>query len=277
MKNLSDLRNTFYILPLLLIFGECPHDQKNSREDRCRRVAIAFQNNQFVQGSWQSQQLMDSLLAVCPTAAAILREKSVPFLKRGDFSKWYSLITKAVELEPKIYLPIRGWCLIKFLHDYEGGYKDLAQYDSLAPGEFKVVDDTHIKVWMALAKQGLHQDQEALQLFNDAISVTISTKGSEWVGTFDFLYRGILKLRLNDWTGAIQDFDSELRLYPNLADAFYYRGIALQQLGLIELACENFARASTCYEHGYYHSDPYVEMPGAIKKSNIDLPLKTCR
>lgn len=242
----------------------------------CREVSMAFQQSNHIQGSYASQLFMDSLLKTCPTSAAVWREKSVPYLKRGDFAMWYLLISKAVELEPKVYLALRGWCLIKFLHDYERGFEDLSRYDTLVAGSYKVVDDTHIKIWMALAKQGLHEDTEALRLYNQAIESTIAVHGANWVGTYDFLYRGILKLKMKDVHGAIQDFDSQIALYEKLSNAYYYRGLALRELGFFQRACVDFARASDFYKQGFCHNDPYVEMPGEISELDVELSLKKC-
>lgn len=250
--------------------------QQNTTPNACREATAAFQQSHHPQGSYASDVFMDSLLKVCPTLAIVWREKSVPYLKRGDFTTWYALISKAVELEPNIYLPIRGWCLIKFLHDYARGFKDLNRYDSLVAGKYKVVDDTHIKIWMALAMQGMHDDVKALRLFNEAFENTIATQGYDWIGTYDFLYRGILKLKMKDIQGAIQDFDAQITRYDKLADAYYYRGLALRELGSSKLACEDFGRAMKYYGQGYFNRDPYVEMPGQISNHDIALCLEKC-
>ncbi|MBS0331973.1 MAG: tetratricopeptide repeat protein [Proteobacteria bacterium] len=42
-----------------------------------------------------------------------------------------------------------------------------------------------------------------------------------------YVNRGVLKLRRQDWTGATRDFDSAVRLSPNLGEAYVNRGAVL--------------------------------------------------
>jgi tetratricopeptide (TPR) repeat protein len=249
-----------------------------AQSDRlCQSALELFHQTKTYQGSFRSQMFFDSLLTICPKLAIVYREKSVPFLKRGDYQTWYHLISKAVDLEPQNYLHIRGWCRIKFLHDYRGGLNDLQRYDSIVKGSYKVVDDTHIKVWMALAMQGLKDYSTALKRLDEALESTISSKGGDWVGLYDYLYRGILKLDMNNIEGAINDFDAQIKLYPKLANAYYYRGIAFSKNGMTNDACTNFEVCLKYFLEGYFIQDPYVRMPGEITYDDISFKLKKCQ
>jgi len=259
---------------MLGILAAC--NGQHSRESACRGALAAFHETDLAQGSSASQDFMDSLIVVCPTLANAWREKSVPYLKRGDYATWNKLMGKAVELQPDAFLHIRGWCRIKFLHDYAGGLRDLMRYDSLVPGKYKVVDDTHIKIWMALAKQGLNDNAAALRLFNEAIEHAIQTHGEGWVGTYDFLYRGLLKLKMNDLDGAIRDFNAQIGIYTKLSNAYYYRAVAAQRKGQPGAACEDLANAAEYFRKGYYITDPYVVMPGQIEWQDIEISKKRC-
>lgn len=262
----------FYILLIILLnAGLISHAQDIESKKICEHALEIFQRSTFRQGTYASQALMDSLLLICPTQAIVWREKSVPYLKRGDYATWFKLISKAVELEPQNYLQIRGWCRIKFLHDYKGGLKDLERYDSLTPGRYKVVDDTHIKVWMGIANQQLNNPEKALKLFDEAIKITIDIKGIDWIGTYDFLYRAILKLQINDFEGAIHDLNLQIIKYDKLADAYYYRGLAKNKIGLLKQAKADFNLALSFYKQGYHIEDAYVRMPGQVDLEEIEL------
>ncbi len=78
---------------------------------------LYIQAIEFPQGSIQSQVYFDRVLALCPTFAEAYHEKSVPYLKRGDFQTWKKLMDEAVRLQPARFLSDRGWCRFKFLHD----------------------------------------------------------------------------------------------------------------------------------------------------------------
>ncbi len=226
------------------------------------------------QGSARSQQYLDSAIMLCPTFAKAWHEKSVPYLKRGDYATWMGLMDKAVDLAPDLYLDIRGWCKIKFLHDYEGGLADLQRYDTLVTGSPKMVGDFNVYTWMGLAKVGLRDSTAALAYFDKTIDEAIAHLGAEWVGNYDYLYRGILKMELKDDEGALADFERQIAHYESLADGHYYKGLILAKMGRRTAARQCFERAKTLFSgEGYHAQDPYVEMPWQIYLEDIDRAL----
>src|SRR5690349_3581551 len=89
--------------------------------DSCQIKACTIYNaaDKFPQGSRESQQYYDSAIRACADYGEAWRAFSIPYLKRGDFFTWRKYMDKAVELKPRPFLGIRGWCLFKFLKDYE--------------------------------------------------------------------------------------------------------------------------------------------------------------
>lgn len=55
--------------------------------------------------------------------------------------------------------------------------------------------------------------------------------------------RGILKGKLGDFGGAVNDFNDAIRIKPDYAEAYYNRGVALYQTGKPADACEDWSRA----------------------------------
>lgn len=79
-------------------------------EENCRKACeISNQAGEF-QGLSLSQLAFDKAIEICPTYDDAYFEKSVPYLKTGDFVTWKALIDKAVELNPKEHLGYRAWC-----------------------------------------------------------------------------------------------------------------------------------------------------------------------
>ncbi|RYE13733.1 MAG: hypothetical protein EOP45_20755, partial [Sphingobacteriaceae bacterium] len=99
----------------------------NAYKDQPHQLACQYyqEATKFNQGSKASQELFIASLKACPTFGPTLHEMSVPYLKRGDFFTWKTLMDQAVKSDPAAYLGDRGWCLFKFLKDYSNSLKGL--------------------------------------------------------------------------------------------------------------------------------------------------------
>jgi len=60
----------------------------------------------LAQGSPKCEHYLDSAIAICPNFAPAWHERSVPYLKRGDFVTWRRYLDKAVALDSS-YLAYR--------------------------------------------------------------------------------------------------------------------------------------------------------------------------
>ncbi|WP_157278616.1 tetratricopeptide repeat protein [Olivibacter sitiensis] len=258
-----------FCLSLCLVIAACNGPKKADPITDCELAEELYERHGR-QGSHRSQIYLDSAIKLCPSLAKAWREISVPYLKRGDYATWSHYMDRAVELEPAHYLNVRGWCKIKFLHDYEGGLDDLLRYDQLIESDLKIAGEYNLYTWMAFAKLGLGDSLAALEYFNKSIESALA-KGEEWIGQYDYLYRGILKLELKNYDGAMQDFDEQIRLYDKLADVHYYKGLTWQRMGQGSKAQAALRRAHQLFtDEGNHISDPYVEMPWEIYLEDID-------
>src|SRR5882757_2487796 len=75
----------------------------------CFQACELATNASMRQGSRESQEQFDRAISLCPKLAFAYFEKAVPYLKRGQLTVWKTLIDKAVELDPVLYLGYRGW------------------------------------------------------------------------------------------------------------------------------------------------------------------------
>ena len=58
-----------------------------------------------------------------------------------------------------------------------------------------------------------------------------------------YFFRGLAKLNLDDYEGAIQDYSKAIELNPNYFHAYMYRGVAWHNLRKYEEAMADYAQA----------------------------------
>lgn len=223
----------------------------------------------YPQGSKESQQLFIESINSCPTYAPSLHEMSVPYLKRGDFHTWKILIDQAVASDPVGYLGTRGWCYFKFLRDYSNALKDLKRLYDLKKGQpgYSGDGDYNLRIVMGLCERELGNYKQAIIYFNEGINSR--------PGLYDYLHRGVTKMRFNDYKGALADMQKEIGIYKKLADAWYYLGMIQKRLGHNNLARLNFKKAKDLFiKTGYHLNDPYCELPDQVYLSDIEQQLR---
>lgn len=245
---------------------------KDDTLSNCAKAEMLFEEKGS-QGTYRSQLYLDSAIKLCPSLAKAWREKGVPFLKRGDYATWLSYLNRAVEISPSDFLDIRAWCKVKFLHDYNGALEDFKNFDLLHAKNPKIIGDYNIYTWMALCETGLNNHEIALRYANKSIAISSKEHGEEWVGMYDFLYRGNIKLALKDYKGALEDFNKQLRNSDKLAEGYYYQGLAFLRQKKKKDAKKSFKKSIYYFTNGYTMSDPYVEMPFKVYLSDAEIEL----
>ena len=224
----------------------------------------------YPQGSRQSQSLFDSAIYYCPSFAEAYREKSVPFLKRGLFMEWKKIMDKAVDLNPRMYIGIRGWCLFKFLKDYKNALSDFVRLDSLANGKMGTSGDGEypLRILMALSKREVGDCKGALSEFDKSIS---ASEKNNSIGRYDYLLRGITKLKCMDLSGALADFEKQNVIYSSLADTYYYTGQVYLLLKKQDLADRHFIKAKELFKgSGYHRQDPYCSLLDEVSLADVE-------
>ncbi|SHN33794.1 tetratricopeptide repeat protein [Chitinophaga sp. CF418] len=265
-----------YLLLYFCLIGFSSSGQENCdiyTDSLCNLACrVRNQSSTFPQGSRRSQEYLDSAIRLCPDMADAWREISVPYLKRGDFVTWRKYIDKAVALQPARTLDIRGWCRFKFLRDYEGALEDLKRFDSLSHFASKHTGDGtySLNVVMALCERELGNYSSAALYFSKGIDSIFYTKGKDFIGLFDFLHRSVLKLRQQDYVGALSDLNQQEKLCRHYVETSYYKGIAYRALGKHKLAKQHFEKAARLYKEGFHMSDIYCEMLDAVYPSDVD-------
>ena len=217
-----------------------------------------------------SQYYVQKSLDADPTYARAWMQKALPHLQKGEFAQGFKFLSKAVELSPIEYLGYRGCARLYYLHDSEGALKDLIQLDSMTPNFTDAPWGRDIYYSMGIAEKRRGNLAAALQYFNRSISNTIKERGEDWVEVKVFLYRGIVKLELDDLNGAIADFDKGIFYFDKFMEAHYYKAIALHELGDEEMACEYLEKASQFLKEGYSYSNQMYSMVEEVLSEDIE-------
>jgi tetratricopeptide (TPR) repeat protein len=270
------LKTTGLLFLLLASFYWC-RSQTNCQvfTDSCHIKACLLYNkaDSFAQGTRAGQLLYDSAIKVCPDYAEAWREIGVPYLKRGDFLTWRKYLDKAVSLKPQAFLGIRGWCLFKFLRDYEGALTDLQQFDTLTGFNPSYSGDGnyHLYIVMALCERELGNYPKALHYFSLGIDSMLAQKGEAWIGLSDFLHRAVTKMRMKDYAGALTDLNRQMKKYDSYAEIYYYQGLIYNAMRRQKEAAASLGKAKALMASGTHHlSDIYCEMPDEVFMEDIE-------
>ncbi len=268
-------RISFVLSLIILKFGysqpNC-HIYKMENNHACYEACIIATEKTEGQGSKSSQENFDKAIALCPSLDYAYREKSVPYLKRGDFVTWKKLIDKAVELNPTLHLGARGWCKYQFVRDYHGAIKDFEQLESLTRSDigYSVNGDYHLNMAKALCYKAIGQKGVAMEIFERQLAQRNYTPLS-----YDFLHLGILKMETGDSAGAKEYLNKSIAYNDYLAEPYYYLGLIYKKEKSAKEFKVNMEKAKTFYLKGYKHSDPYTHPMDKIYLADIEQELNS--
>ena len=225
----------------------------------------------FDQGSKESQLRFDTAIQMCPSLDYAWYEKSVPYLKRGDFITWMKLMDTAVRLNPIAYLGSRGWCRYKFLRDYEGARRDIELLDSLSHYDigYSSDGDYHLDIVKALCYKGLGENKRAIELFERQLSLQNYT-----ASLYDYLHLGVLYLESGNYKAAISALQNSIKTNDCLAETHYYLALAYKRSGNNDEYENQIQIAKDFYLNGKKRTDPYVDPMDKIYLADIDNEMK---
>jgi tetratricopeptide (TPR) repeat protein len=243
------------------------YPEDSSCRDACR---LLDKNSELSQGTRQSQVLLDSAIALCPDLAAAWAEKSVPFLKRGDFITWRTYLDKAVELDPVSYLGYRAGCLFDCLRDYHDALEDIERLEKLLADTeigYNVSGDYRLSIVKAICLREIGMVDSAVACFEQAI---VRGEAEGTIGYYDYLHFGVTLLDRGELDRAVKLLEKQIEQYEDFADTYYYLGLAFEKKGDPIHARWNFRLAKDKYRNGFQRNDPYVIMPDQVFLSEIE-------
>ncbi|MCB0643103.1 MAG: tetratricopeptide repeat protein, partial [Phaeodactylibacter sp.] len=206
--------------------------------DREQALQWFEKQKQFAQGSVVEQYYLQKAIEADPTFSPALKEKSVPYNKRGLYAEGFRLLNQAVTADPVEHLGYRGFVKLYMLRDYEGALADFIRLDSLTPNFRDAPWSEDIEHVKGIAYLMLKKRESAITSFSDCIRAISAQSGEDWVDVKVFLYRGIAYLEMAQLELALADFNKALELYPKFSEAWYYKGITFAKMGQAMESCE---------------------------------------
>lgn len=210
-------------------------------------------DNKYYQFSREFQETHDKALEICPYFAYGYREKSVAYLKSGDFITWKDLIDKAVKYDKKGSLGYRGWCRYQFFKDYTGAIEDFEALEKLADDiGYSQSGDYHLQIAKAICYSALGEKQKAV----DIIIKQLSQKGYQ-AGLFDYYQLGVTYFQLGDFQSAKSSFQKQSKINQLAENLYYLSKIDKLENSIIEYK-DKKREAINYYEKGKYLKDAYT-------------------
>jgi len=224
--------------------------------DSCRYLSCKYLDEApgYFQLRREYHEIKDKAIEICPEYSLPYKHKSTSYLKTGDFINWKKLIDKAVKLNPEKNLDYRGWCRFQFFRDYEGAIKDIETLDSLVNYDigFCQNGDYHLNVAKGLCYKMLGQKAKAIQIIESQME-----SDSASIGLYDYLHLGVLYLEEGQPDHALELFSKQLDV-NELAEAYYYRAMALEALDEKDEARRTLQQAKDAYLSSKFMLDIYT-------------------
>jgi tetratricopeptide (TPR) repeat protein len=264
------MRALYLVLIFTISITAVAQPNCNVYSGECRRACELYNGIQEYQGLHGAQRMYDSVIAICPTFAPAHHERSVAFLKNGEFLKWREFMDEAVRLDPSLYLGNRGWCRFKFLHDYRGAIEDIEALAKMNKGHIGWSNDGDydLHIVLALCYREIGDTSRSLQLFEEYFR-NKESGGSLAMGSYDYVHYGVTLLRAGAKEKARTMFEKQTNVYKQLPDSYYYLALLAMEDGDREKAVELIRHGEEYYKAGYYRRDPYCEALDEVYPSDM--------
>jgi tetratricopeptide (TPR) repeat protein len=216
----------------------CNGSDRNSQIEGCTALitsnattslglAIAYNNRGNAYTSIGKYDLaiadFDKALELNPAFMKALNNRGVVYEKKGDEDRALESFDAALELDKTYpYALVNRGDVYSKKQDYQ---RALADYDKAVQADAKLAS-----AWSGrcLARAQTGNLKTALEDCNEAIRLATNAAGYD--------ARGFTRLKMEQWDGAIADYDSALKLEPKFARSLYGRGYAKRKKGALAAA-----------------------------------------
>lgn len=204
---------------------------------------IAENAYQYYQYSREYQEILDKSIEKCPHFSYAYLNKSIAYLKSGDFITWKYLIDKAVEYNFRENIGYRGWCKFQFFRDYQGAIDDIEALEAISKGNigYSAGGQYHLKVAKALCYKQMGDVDKAISIMEQYM-----LDSTNQISVFDHLHLGVMYLKKGKYDKAITQFNFQ-SIQNDLAENQYYLALSYQKLGNDSLFTEHIIKAKEMY------------------------------
>lgn len=202
---------------------------------------LSHRTKEYEQGSKEKQLLFDSIIAIGPKYAWAYYQKSVPYLKRGFLYEGLQILNKAIELEPIKYLCYRAYWYWQY-QNYELCIRDLETYYAMPKSytQFTPGGEKDMKIILALSYAKLGNYEEGIQILTKLLE---GYKDETDIGLTDYHTLGILLVFDKQYEKAITILKKQLTIYEDVADTYYFLGLAFNGIADEDEAIKQFNNA----------------------------------
>lgn len=230
------------------------------------RACKLIENVNDYQFSAPFQMRYDSALAICPYFAYAYREKSVAYLKSGDFLTWKYLIDKAVQYNAVGNLGYRGWCRYQFFHDYAGAIEDIERLEKMVNHNIGTGanGDYHLIMTKALCYSALGEKQRAIDIMEAYLK---QLQGQ--AGLYDHYQLGVTYCEVGNFGQAMYHFSLQNDRVEWAETAYQQAKVYLAQGNTLAYQ-QAKAQAVQRYQAGKVLFDPYTHHANKVFKADIE-------
>jgi len=266
-----------YLIVLIIVFGQNISKAQNCnaflyQKDTLQYEAclIAEDAYAYYQYSREYQEILDKAIEKCPHFSYAYLNKSIAYLKSGDFITWKHLIDKAVEYNFRENIGYRGWCKFQFFRDYQGAIDDIESLEAASKGNigYSAGGQYHLKVAKALCYKQLGNVDKAISIMEQYM-LDITNQ----ISVFDHLHLGVLYLKTSAYDKAITHFNLQSAL-NELAENQYYLALCHQKMGNVALFSEHIAKAKEMYARNQKMVFHYTAPIDRVYLEEINMALK---
>ena len=210
-------------------------------------------------------EILDTALMIDSTYAYAYREKSVAYLKSGDFITWKKLIDRAVKFDSIGNLGYRAWCRYQFFRDYQGCIDDIEKLESLTKFDigFGANGAYHLITTKALCYRALKQTEKSIKILEEFV-----LSKDYFENLYDYLHLGVSYLEVGKIDSAIS-YLIQQEGYNDIAENNYYMSLCLIEINQFEKAKKYAAKALEKYNANIKLYDPYTAIQDCIYRSDI--------
>ena len=236
---------------LLIIILSCDIDYLN-KEERESKADFKWQEfldaHGYYQGSPQNIKAIEEILKLNPNHCDALRERSIPYLKRGMPQEWKKYMDQAVACDSSTWIGWRGHHYLYFYRDYAKAIADFDATDRLTPNHIDAPQGHSVDYWRGHAYLGAKNYEKSIYYYQKHIARITQEFGEDWVEPDAFLNLAIAYYENKALDSMPYYLDKALYYYQDKsADTKYYyalyhknNGDSIKAMSYLDSGIEDF-------------------------------------
>lgn len=263
------VKSSLYFLSLLFLFLSCGRTNSNlktqgdlSQNEKDSLIKMKYKVFfKTHQGTPKAMTLLNEIIELDSTNAEAWRERSIPYLKRGFPGQWYKNYEKCVAFGAKEWIGWRGYNYLFFYKDFKRAIADFDATDTLNEGFTDHPQAMSVDFLRGIAYYGLDSYDSSLIYLQKYINEELNSSGGlAFIDQNAFLYKGRVHQKLNQHDSALVAFDTGLLIFDQSCDLHYFKSKSFSALENLAMAKSEGKMAKECFDLGYVHRRPYIEV-----------------